>query len=266
MKKVLLLTFIIFSFISCQETEIINLELPYVDVTVIYGEIPLESAFKGIWITRTLPLNSSYKIEEGEITNAVAYLKMNNLEIIPLSYEADGCYLPFNTIYPASGQYYELFIDIEGKKFYGKSVIPFQPMARKVALNDKIINVEIIGKPDESYGALWAYINSDDRIILQADDFHSIVDSKGDNQIVDIRTQTIPDSVFENTQQNHLKVIVYAFGKNFGDYYNSRAKNSSIENSLTQGGSPIYTNISGDKVIGAFTGSAKSVLNITVNN
>ena len=269
MKKITNLTtslFLLILIIACQETKVVEIELPYTDYTIIYGELPLEAAFKGITISRSLPLNVIYDISDAEITNAIAYLKLNGIDIIPLTYSRNGLYLPYNTIYPSSGDYYELYVDIDGKNFYSKSVVPQLPSAKKIELNGDILNIEVFGNTDESYGAIWAYVDENEIIIEQADDFYSIVDSKGDGQVVNIRTKSIPEDIRQEYQNGHLRVLLYAFGKNFGNYYNSKSLNTSIENALTQGGSPIFTNISGDQVIGAFTGSAKSLLTINTFN
>ena len=258
--------FLLLLITACQESKVVEVELPYDEYTVIYGELPLDEAFKGVTISRSLPLNTVYDISDAEITNAIAYLKLNGIDIIPLTYSSMGIYKPYNSIYPSAGDYYELYIDIEGKNFYSKSVIPQLPSAKKIALNNDILDIEVFGNADESYGALWAYVDENDIIVAQADDFHSIVDSKGDDQIVDIRTKSIPYDIKSSHHNNNLRVLLYAFGKNFGYYYNSKSHNSSIDNALTQGGSPIYTNISGDKVIGAFTGSSSSLLTITSFN
>ncbi|MBU1100858.1 MAG: DUF4249 family protein [Bacteroidetes bacterium] len=246
--------------IGCQDTKIIEVDLPYTEFTVVYGNMQADTSFEEVWITRTLPLNQTFNIEDASIPNAIAYFVLDGMNVIPLRFSGAGKYKPFNSIYPEAGQTYELFIEIDGNRFYAESKVPEPPTAGRVELIDNYISLDVNTRANESYGALWVYI--DGRYITQADEIHSLIESPGDGSVVTVRTKIIPDDVMDSNSSDNLYIYLYAFDKDFARYFNSKAKNSSVDNALTQGGSPIFTNVSGENVIGAFTASAKSLIEL----
>ena len=259
----MVLCFLILGILSaCQETKIVEVDIPFSEYSIIYGDLRQYEAFKGISIQKSFSLNEILKLDEAYIDDAICYLKMNDLSTIPLLAQGNGIYKPYNSIYPDHGQKYELFVDVRGKEYYAKTQVPQKPRIRKAKLVDNIITVEIVSYQGESYGALWAFVNNQDIIIDKSDDFHSFVESNGDNSIIEIQTKPISQEKLETYSRNRLRVILYSYDEDYANYFNSKSLNTSIENVLTQGGSPIYTNISGNNVAGSFTASTDTLINV----
>lgn len=251
------LTGLLMIIIGCQETKIVEVELPYSEYTVVYGNMQADTAFDDVWISRTLPLNQPFNIDDASIPDAIAYFVLNGIDVIPLRFSGKGKYKPFNSIYPEAGQNYELFIEVGGRRLYSDTKVPEPPTAGRVQLVDNYVSIDVQSRNNESYGAIWFYNNS-----AQADEIHSLIESPGAGSVVRVRTKSIPEDILNSNSIDNLQVYLYAFDKDFAMYFNSKSKNTSIDNALTRGGSPIFTNIAGDNVIGAFTASARSTLSL----
>ena len=81
-----------------------------------------------------------------------------------------------------------------------------------------------------------------------------------------LSAKPIPDEILSEHGRTGLHVFLFSFDDDFANYFNSKSKNASIENALTQGGAPIHTNISGSNVLGAFTASSRALLTLGVQN
>ncbi|MDP4175554.1 MAG: DUF4249 family protein [Bacteroidota bacterium] len=265
MNKILYYIFILICTVfasGCQQDEILEPDSVFTEKTVIFANLKDGLLFDGVTITKTLPLSVNYDIKKAEITNAAGYIKVNGLQLIPLAYTKDGVYKSLHPITIKSGNTYELFIEIDGKKFYATTYVPYKPVIEEAHLvGDQYLNAKIKAKSEEVYGVAWyipgATINS---YLGMAQDFQEITDPKTivTGEEVVIRTIDIPLAYRSSTYSNLTVVKAYAFDKQYYDYFKSKSNNQQITNSYTQGGGQTIWNIMGTDVIGLFIGSSES--------
>ncbi len=264
MKKIILLLFVpLFLLITgCDSDETINAPIPFAEYTVVRGELRTGEVFDGVTLTRTVPLDEIYSTESGEITDAVAYIRVNDVQVIPLLYDSAGVY---KTTYPLiikEGNRYELFADAGGREVYASTIAPAIPDPNEVKFNaDNYLQCNIRSNSGEVYGAAWALSNDGLETMSRAEDFHSIIDPDSEFPItVPVRTDEIPDEYSVYPFRNRLYIQVFSFDNEYLDYFQTKANSRIVENTFSQGGNPVVWNVHGENVIGMFVAMAESEL------
>ncbi len=227
------------------------------EYTVVQAEIQSGKIFPAVRITKTLPLGISYDIKLAELKNVTAYLIKNYVQVIPLVYTNDGLYKPKYDFYVDEGDIYEIYADRDGIFIYGKTTIPFEPSVSSVNFSpsDYYFEADVVSKKNEVYGALWIVTGSPPAI---ADDFFSVSKaSTGINQIVSVRSKSLPEEYRNQNYSGQRYIQVVAFDKSFRDYFYSRTSGNEINDPFIQGGGVIIWNMQGENVIGMFIGVAK---------
>ncbi|MEE9431212.1 MAG: DUF4249 family protein [Melioribacteraceae bacterium] len=258
MKKLQIIFILLFSLAACEQVDIVEIDQEHFSSIVIKAKLISEQIFDGVSITRTQPLSQPYEIKSAEIINATVYIKINEAQVIPLYYKADGKYLPKHELTIKANNIYELFAKIDGNIYYSITNIPRAPQIGKITLVDKkYMNIEINILPNTAYGAIWQ-INSNSAI-TNSDDFYSITSSEKEKRnTITIRTQDIPTEFFDNNLGDQIYGKVFSFDQAFHKYFLTKGKNKLIGNTFVQSGGNVEWNVQGENVIGLFIGMAES--------
>lgn len=254
-----------FLFCSCENEEIVNADLDYKELIVVQSEIIANRYFKNVRITRTLPIGANFNINDAEIKNAITYLRINKIQIIPLHYQQEGKYEPLYDFYINEGDYVELFGEVNGINLYSKTKIPVKPQTVSTNLDRTSWFAEAVVKPavDEVYSALWG-INTGSIVFSKYFFTVSVPSSFAPGSIVKTRTPNFPQEYREFEYNGKRFIQVYAFDTAFEKYFRTRGSNQEINNPFVQGSGKTEWNVIGKNVIGLFIGSNKSEL-ILVN-
>lgn len=262
MKKLLLiisLIFIIWSW-GCQNVDVVNPQINYKKYIVVRAELKAFRKFQGVTFTQTLPLNEKYDIKKAELKNVAAYLKINNVRIIPLHYVSDGVYQPIDTITIKQNTTYELFAEVNGKTIYCKTKVPESPQINSASLTGNYITASVNSNPGEVYGAVWQISDPGTKNVFdQASDFQEIIGNKSTNphEPVLVQTTELPEKYRSSNYAQTRFVKVYAFDTAYLKYFDSRNNNQPVDNAFIQGGDQVFWNVQGNDVIGLFIGSAE---------
>ncbi|MCW8996447.1 MAG: hypothetical protein OQK77_11595 [Psychromonas sp.] len=240
--------------ISCEIEEIISPETGYVEYTVVQAEIRSGQIFPAVRFTRTLPLGIPYDIKQAELKDVTAYLIKNEVQVVPLIYSIDGLYKPRYDFYVDEGEVYELYANWEGKFIYGKTIIPHKPVITEVNnnVNPYFFEADILAETNTVYAAIWIVSTSPP---AKADDFYSVsTPSENNNNIVSVRTATIPEEYKSAAYAGQRYIKVLAFDQSYRKYFDSRTSGQKINDPYVQGGGTVEWNMQGEKVIGMFIG------------
>lgn len=252
LKIYVILFFILLS--GCKVEEIVDPGEIYEAYTVIQAEVQAGENFPAVRFTKTLPLGVSYDIKNSELKNVTAYIRKNEVQVIPLIYDIDGLYRPKYSFTVAEGEIYELFAKTEGKFIYAKTIIPYKPEVISAEYNasDYYLDADVSTKSGEVYGALWIITTSP---LEKAGDFFSITeDSYNSVTKIIVRTSSIPEKYRTQFYSNYRNIQVFAFDKSFRDYFYTKSLSQEINDPFIQGGGNVQWNVQGDKVIGMFIG------------
>lgn len=256
MKKTQILILILsIIFISCENVYDVEVNINHEEFIVVQSTLVLNDVFPGVTITKTLPINETYNIKKAEVKDAIVYLKLDGVQVIPLHYKTDGVYLPKNEIRVKSKTTYELFALVDQKQIYSSTIIPEKPEVISVSMhNDEYLTAEIMARPDECYGAEWLVGSSSNSIIDKAEDFYSVTAASSQEFSIIVRTQNIPAKYRDSFYNDKKFIRVYTFDKAYLAYFKSKGNNNFIENAFTQNGGEVAWNVYGDHVIGLFIG------------
>jgi hypothetical protein len=225
------------------------------EYTVVQAELKDGYLFPGVRFTKTLPIVVPYSLESAELKNITAYIKIDNVQVIPLIYTYEGLYKPSYEFYVRAGQTYELFADREGTFIYGKTTIPQRPTLTQTHynLNNYSLEAYVRSYEKEVYAALWS-INA--TTLIKAEDFFSVAVPSVISPVstVQVRTSAIPDEYRSAAYNDSRFIQVFSFDESFKAYFNSRTSAQGIGDPFTQGGGSVEWNIQGDNVIGMFIG------------
>ena len=248
-------------FAGCEKESVVDNSVVYTEYTVVRAELSTKKLFEGVKITRTLPFDETYTIEKAEIQNAHAYLRINNVQVVPLHYIASGIYKPLVDLFIKAGTTYELFVELNGKNIYSKTRAPEIPEIRQaVFYNDKVIKVTVLPKLNEVYGSTWEIVDENSHKISSANDFFNLYQDAFANGVNPINTFT--KEITELYRNDYYKPLtyakLYAYDQAYGEYFKSKNNNQVIENIFAQGGGPVAWNVYGENTIGLFMGWAES--------
>ena len=255
----LLITSLLFS--ACETSTDVDSGVPYKEYTVINAQLSAYKVFNGVYITHTLPLDVSYDIKKAEITNAIAYILEAGTRVIPLHYFSDGLYKPIKTVAILPETQYELFVSINNKTIYSKTLVPDVPNVVNVTnVQNNYLSARVTAKSGEAYGAAWIVSGGGGQTAEKADDFFSVETSDHYPSDVLVRTQNIPPPYNTSTYSDRFFIQVYAFDKAYKDYFLTKTNSNQIDNTFTSGGGPVVWNVYGEDVIGLFIGMTEGTL------
>ncbi|MGE5861051.1 MAG: hypothetical protein ACM34J_10890 [Ignavibacteria bacterium] len=253
---------IIFYFLSgCENVDVVETKIEYKEKIVVSSEITAGSIFPGVTFTRTLPIGEPYDINKALILNALSYLRINYVKIVPLHYHSAGLYLPSDSLEVQPGDVYELFGNVEGKSVYAETIIPKRAAISNAVIETDYIQTSVTPLEGEVYGAKWLiYAPGSGDTVDAADQFFSITEPPESNPSgpMAVRTSVIPDLYLSSAYLDRTYMEIYSFDKAYLKYYNSRGNQQVINNTFIQGGASVVWNVFGDDVIGLFIGVAKS--------
>ncbi len=258
LKYLCVISFFLFAY-GCEKSSIVSIPVPYEEDVVVESQLIAGQNFQGVRITRTVPVNEIFDINKSEVKNAVVYLKVNDVKVIPLHLISYGIYLPTANLHVDYGSKYELFGKVEGNSFYSQTIIPQKPVEVSSDYNStgNYMESTVRSNPGEVYGGIWSI----DRLTkTSATDFYSIVSPSDNQAIISTRSTTLPQEYRSADYEGRRFIQVYAFDKQFKDFFNSKDNNQPFSNYFAQGGGSIAWNVYGDHVIGLFIGIAKSRL------
>lgn len=253
----------IMNFAGCEQIDIIETNLPYHEKIVVRGVLEENKAIDGISFTRTLPLNETYSIQRAELKDVVAYLKIG-VKIIPLKYDRNGIYKPITSIVPIKGMVYELYGKYDTKNIYAKTYVPTNPKIRNaykiLDASGHYLKAEIQNQPGTVFGAKWIVMENG-TVLYESDGLYSISEPTDDpNKTIQVRTPNIPKEIM-NTFKNNISIRVYAFDKQYQEYFKTKNSSLPIKDSFVQSGGEVNWNIQGDG-IGLFIGYSLTTLKV----
>lgn len=241
---------------GCEKSGVVDSEIPYEEFIVVQSELKSEKLFDGVKFTRTLPPGIEYTLQEAELKDVTAYIRIDSLQIIPLHYTSAGLY---NTLYELKieqGRTYELFGERGGRRFYASTTIPFTPFARSVSYNSHTNSFDVVltPKPKEIYGAVWIIGNYQD----MSPNYSSLSAPGEVQESITISTSVLPEKYRTSGWLKYIKL--YSYDPQFYNFYNSIKNNEPVNNVFLQGSGSISWNVTGNNVIGLFIGSAEGEL------
>lgn len=256
LKITIISLFIIAILVGCEDSSVVEVQSTDTDFIGVQAELIGGEIFEGVTIRKPLPFTQNYSAASAALTDVIAYIKVDSVQVIPLHHASDGLYKPLYDVEIKIGSTYELFARIGDRKFYSITTVPSAPVINKANIqSDNYFTVTITSKPGIVYGATWAIRL--DSSYAKADDFYEIVKDNS-NTFISIRTKTIPDNLIPYVSNYSRYVQVYAFDRPFLDYFNTKGNNQPIDDYFSQGGGPVSWNVYGDGVFGLFIGVAAS--------
>jgi hypothetical protein len=245
---------------NCNDVSVVNPELNYKEYVVVRSKFMPYQNIEGVNISRTLPIDEPYDTNKAFIKDAIAYLKIDGVKIVPLHYFQNGYYKPYGMLSPAPGETYELFASANNTTFYAVTKIPNPPQVTNVFYSNGHLSASVKSNPNEVYGALWAIVNPFNSSVIDAgNDFLSIVGTTNNtiNNYTDVNTKDIPNKYNADTYKDYRCIKVYAFDIPYLNYFNTKNNNQPVSNAFVQGGDQIIWNVLGKNVIGLFIGVAE---------
>jgi len=253
--KILAVVFSSIILMGCDQVDIINPDISFKENVVVRAELIAGEFFEGVTFTKTLPLNVPYTISDAEIKTVTAYLKINNIQVVPLHYTTNGIYKALYEFRIKSNNTYELYAVYNKKSIYSKTYIPSTPNISGVIYRDEyFLQCEVVANNNEAFGATWVIPSQN----IMADDFYSIesiIDNNTSNKIT-IRTNVIPKQYRSNAQKLLTYIKVYAFDKAYTNYFHTKSNGQSVDVAFEHGGNNIAWNVEGENIIGLFIGRA----------
>jgi hypothetical protein len=260
MIKIILAAAIVFLFIGCENEQVVNTSIAHEEYTVVQAELKPDKRFPGVRFTKTLPLGTPFDIELAELKNISAYLRIDNVQIIPLHYKSEGLYEPLYDFYIESGQVYELFAERDETFIYTKTIIPEIPIIVQSNYNqgEYYLEAQVRSFEGEVYSALWIIGSSN---VEKAPDYFSVSLPTyiTGNSTVAVRSMSLPEEYRRSNYNGSRLIQVFSFDKSFKAYFDSRTSGQSVEDPFIQGGGSVDWNVQGDNVIGMFIGVAESI-------
>jgi hypothetical protein len=259
MTKMISTIVIVFLLIGCENEQVVNTNIAHKEYTVVQAELKPDARFPGVRFTKTLPLGTPYNIEQAELKNIKAYLRLDSVQIIPLHYTTEGLYEPLYSIHVESGQVYELFAERDETFIYSKTIIPQSPIIVQSNYNQNgyYLEADVRSFQDEVYSALWiiSHLN-----VEKAPDYFSVSVPPyiTGNSTVGVRSMQLPEEYRSSNYDGSRRIQVFSFDKSFKSYFDSRTSSQGVDDPFIQGGGSVEWNVQGDNVIGMFIGVAQS--------
>ena len=162
MKKMISIIVVVLLIIGCENEQVVNTSIAHEEFTVVQAELRPDARFPGVRFTRTLPLGTPYDIEQAELENISAYLRIDSVQFIPLHYTSKGMYKPLYDFYVETGQVYELFAERDETFIYSKTIVPEIPLIVQSNYNRSgyYLEAEVRSFQNEVYSALWIISSS----------------------------------------------------------------------------------------------------------
>ncbi len=261
--KLFLFAFLAMLIYGCQDTDIVDSPAEFKEYIVIRSELKANTMFQGVQITRTLHFNEAYSIDKAEIQNADVYLKVNGYQVIPLHYTTEGIYKSIYDVYISSEYVYELFGKVGGKSIYAETRVPGVPEVQDASYqSDLYLTANVLSKPNEVYGAVWAIVRNPSNPPEVSDNFFSIVPLvyNVDEVSVSLRSGEIPENLRTFVLRSSTYIRVTAFDEPYLEYFKTKNNDQPVDNVFLSGTGPVAWNVRGENVIGMFIGSAEGSL------
>jgi hypothetical protein len=246
--------------VSCQETVSTN-GLPYTELIVISGELIAGESISNIYITRTLPPLDNYYLDSALITDAKAYLELNNTKY-ELKFNSFSKTYYCDSIIPKVGDKFKINVYWNGHNANGITTIP-----DKV---DSVYNIKTeIKEIVDNYGyqfsqlIISAFIKSSKNVVIYS----------GTNDFETYNSKFFVHKLNQNFNSNLLlftsdyytseyiadTLIIGTFDLDFYDYYTTKNNGNQNDDAFSINADFIKWNIKGDG-IGLFIGSNREFI------
>ncbi len=258
------LGFLLLLVAGCNKEQIVNADENFQELTIVQAEIHPNANFPGVRITKTLPVQTPYSITAAEITDAVVYLRIDSVKIVPLHYTYEGLYRPLYNLPVSEGELYELFGRIGTRTFYSKTHIPYKPVIQSshYNLSENYAEGVTLARENEVYSALWV-VNG--QPFIRATEFFdlSIPTTTLVTSTINVRSAAFPTAYRSDTYRWQRCIQIFAFDKAYEKYFKTKSASQEVGSPYTGGAGKTEWNISGDNFIGMFIGTAESdVVNV----
>jgi hypothetical protein len=258
--KIIYIFLLLMILVSCENQQVIDVDAEFTEFTVVEAELRENGFFSGVKFTKTLPLGVEYSIELAEIKDITAYIRINNVQIIPIIYTRDGLYESIHEFRIQAGDTYELFAMREDNFIYSKTYIPPKAVVTQTNFNvdNNSLEADVLSSENEAYAAIWEIGSS---TVYRSDDFFSVTlpESIYPGSTVSVRTPPIDQELLTPAYNGQRFIRIFSFDKSFKAYFNSRTSSGNIDDPFIQGGGSTEWNVQGSNVIGMFIGVAESV-------
>lgn len=260
MRKLNLLLICISVFLfSCEEESVVEIPLPFEKNYVISAEIKANQNFSGIKITQTVPTNEDISDTDYFVTDAIAYIQLNQIRIVPLQYKGEGKYEPEEIFLIEQATEVELFITLRGNEYYSSTIVPANPTYSNPRLNTaNQLEIDVQAVKGFAYGALW-YAKDKNAPPKRATKFPELKKNEIGGTLK-VNSAVIPTDILNSGDLDSLYIQLIAFDEQYYDYYETRENNNPIEDIFSGGGGSVSWNIKGQGAIGLFIGSNYSKL------
>ena len=247
--------------IACEET-ITDVNLPYSELIVLQAELKADQPIKDILISRTLPPLEKYSFDIALITNAKAYLELNNVKYNLKYNSLDESYY-CEDIIPKAGDRFKINIDWNGHNTYAYTTIPNQ--IDNVS-NIKVDTNEIVYKYGYYYRKvlITARVKSNFNVVIYSGFIRNVNDYIYTYQVRKLNSGFNSDMILFEDNSNYLNwewpsIIIATYDLDFFDYFNTRYEGEQSSDLFSSSGNNIRWNMKGDG-IGLFIGSNQKII------
>jgi hypothetical protein len=255
--NLLILTLFFLSFIFGCEQPLEEEEFPYEMKLVIRALIEENKVIGNIFIGRTLPVGVPFSEDFAKVTDAVGAVVSDGV-FYPLRHIANGNYTT-DSLIAQRGKSYSLVVQWEDKIASAETIVPIPGSILNFDLtsifedgqNLNVLEGTVAPVAGESYAATWILVGSNGVISRESETFAEAVKSSS-NQILKVRTSSIPDNVLNSTNGT-VGIRFYVYDEAFYDYFVTKGSGQITDAIFGQPGTNIKWNVKGDG-IGMFIG------------
>lgn len=269
MKKflnVILVGIYFFLLTGCEEV-ILESEFVFEEKLVVRGILDAGFSLENIYVGKTLPVFAEYGDSYTHLTDAVVILRSGST-VVNLRHFRDGIYrAPEVTI--QEGATYELIV-------YWNSLTANAIIAVPNAGSPGIAQIVNYSRPNntlgkkirasvtpnglEAYGATWAVLNVNDRVIIEAEEFDGVFRVQKGEQVLNLNIPTveIPSSVYSSSASS-LGVVLYVYNTEYYDYFSTAGSGKLADALFGQPSTSVIWNVKGDG-IGMVAGRTRRII------
>jgi hypothetical protein len=252
---------------GCTEIGIVEKDIPFEGKYVINGVLVGGSNTTVVSVSSSFPLQEDLGKNEAAVKDITAYIWSEKQGIYPLIHKGNGNYSPADDLTINYGDEYQLNIKAGTDRIFGSTKVPDLPEIIEVQISEDHLLVKLLGKRDAVYGCKYSAGGSLNNNDFSEEIFYEISEPVLlENELIEIRTESIPPDVFNYPENYTLNLEIYAFDYRYREYYYSRLNSKPVENIFSEGGGSVFWNVEGENAIGLFIGMSKFIIrDIEVN-
>jgi len=249
---------------GCEQIDVIESSIPYVEFHVINGRLIGDSSKVQVSFAKSFPIEENFDQDDVALKSVTAYIWSETQGIFPLKHDENGIYTPINELYVLQGVKYELYGEYDGNRIYSVTTVPNEPEIAEAKIEGEYLKCIVIPNPKSVYAAKYSFQSLDNGFESFIDTtFYEVTNKLNDTlNTVEVRTSNIPLAYYDNPEKYKVKIILYSLDEVYKDYFSTRENNKPIENIFSEGGGSVYWNVYGKNTIGLFLGYTKTVIEI----